>query len=480
MSGPTIRLHGPIPAQLEQALVASGGVLVTQHGEAQVELVGGVSEALALDEHQRERAWVLVEAVAEWIDAAPAELRDAVGNARWVLCGCERDRALLETWLPEVSPRVVVVPEGQQLSAWASRLVATTFPEPDVLGHLQRPLRVVFAGHDLGFLNGLIRYLQGMPAVEIRLDHVKVFTQQDEERSASFVEWADVVFCEWLSPVAAWYSRHRRDDQRLIVRLHRMELYNHWTDLVDINSVDQIVCVSPHYRRLTMQRTGWPENKVTYVPNYVDVSHFDRSKLVGARRTLGFIGVVPSRKRLDLALDIVERLRQEDPDWVLFVKGKLWWDYPWNWRNESERMHASEVLHRIQSSSALANGVVFDSHGADVATWLRKVGYVLSTSDDESFHLAPAEGMASGALPVIRSWAGAGTIYASEWLHDDVDDMSSWILDVSEDDAAWAEHSIKARSQVARSIDVEVVASQLLRVMVDNPTEPLSGEPMIS
>ena len=37
---------------------------------------------------------------------------------------------------------------------------------------------------------------------------------------------------------------------------------------------------------------------------------------------------------------------------------------------------------------------------------LRGVDWVLSTSDDESFHLSPAEGMASGAVPAVLPWPG--------------------------------------------------------------------------
>jgi hypothetical protein len=61
--------------------------------------------------------------------------------------------------------------------------------------------------------------------------------------------------------------------------------------------------------------------------------------------------------------------------------------------------------------------VVFDDAGPDVAAWLRRVGFMLSTSDDESFRVAPAEGMASRAVTVFRHWPGAETIYDMRWIH---------------------------------------------------------------
>ena len=68
------------------------------------------------------------------------------------------------------------------------------------------------------------------------------------------------------------------------------------------------------------------------------------------------------------------------------------------------RRRPTRDLQRIQTSRAVAGRGRLRQFGPDVGTWLRRIGFILSTSDDESFHLAPAEGMASGAVPVIRSW----------------------------------------------------------------------------
>ena len=55
----------------------------------------------------------------------------------------------------------------------------------------------------------------------------------------------------------------------------------------------------------------------------------DRRKLEGARHHLGVIGIVPARKRLDLALDVLEELRREDDRYLLFVKSSMPWDHWW-------------------------------------------------------------------------------------------------------------------------------------------------------
>ena len=127
---------------------------------------------------------------------------------------------------------------------------------------------------------------------------------------------------------------------------------------------------------------------------------------------------MPSRKRIDLALDVLEELRRDDERYMLYVKSGMPWDHWWIWQKPEERGHYAAALHRIQRSPLLRGAVVFDEAGRDVPAWLRRVGFVLSTSDDESIHVAPIEGMVSGAVPVIRHWPGAETVYDTRWIHE--------------------------------------------------------------
>ncbi len=280
-----------------------------------------------------------------------------------------------------------------------------------------RLLKVGVAGHDLRFFSRILEYLGNMPGLDVRLDHWPALAEHDEAESGALARWADVVICEWCGPNAIWYSRHKRPGSRLLVRLHRFELYSRYVHEVDIAAVDQVVCVSPHYSRLASELAGWPAGKVVTVPNWVDAAQLDRPKLEGAHHHLGIVGVVPARKRLDLALDVLAELRATDERYMLYVKSTMPWDHWWIWKQASERAHYAAAARRIQRDPLLRGGVVFDRAGPDVAAWLRMVGFVLSTSDDESFHVAPAEGMASRAVPVVRNWPGAQTIYDPRWIH---------------------------------------------------------------
>jgi glycosyltransferase involved in cell wall biosynthesis len=327
-------------------------------------------------------------------------------------------------------------------------------------------LRVAVAGHDLKFFAPILAFLNDLPGLEVRVDHWAGLGRHSAQDSMALARWADVVICEWCGPNAIWYSRHKRRGARLIVRLHRFELSAGYANLVNIKAVDQVVCVSRHYARLCRERVGWPADKVVTIANAVDAGQLDRPKLEGAQHHLGVIGIVPSRKRFDLALDVLEELRRDDDRYVLSVKSGMPWDHWWVWRKPEERAHYTMALRRIQRSPLLRGAVVFDEAGPDVAAWLRRVGFVLSTSDDESFHVAPAEGMASRAVPVLRHWPGAETIYDTRWIHRTPADMAHAIATLAA--SGWQQAGDLAHEQAAGAFAVDRVLGSWLDLLTED------------
>jgi len=338
-------------------------------------------------------------------------------------------------------------------------------------------LKVVVAGHDLKFFTPLLDYLRLQPDLEVRLDKWAALGKHDAGASRELAGWADVVVCEWCGPNAVWYSKHKRRGSRLLVRLHRFELTSPYPAQVKIGAVSQVVCVSRHYARLTREQTGWPEAKVVTVPNGIDVAQLDRPKLDGARFHLGLIGIVPSRKRLDLALDVLEELRREDDRYLLFIKSGMPWEHWWVWQNPAERDHYASALRRVQRSPLLRGAVVFDDAGPDVAAWLRRIGFMLSTSDDESFHVAPAEGMASRAVPVLRHWPGAETIYDMRWIHRSPADMAAAIAALG-DEADRRRAGDEAYAQAAAAFNLPGVC-EAWRGLLTTDLDPAVPGPML-
>jgi glycosyltransferase involved in cell wall biosynthesis len=345
--------------------------------------------------------------------------------------------------------------------------LTSAFPVVPELAARPKPLRVLVASHDLKFFGRIKDFLSALPGVELRLDLWPTMTTHDERTSRALNRWADVVICEWCGPNAIWYSQHKRPGQRLIVRLHRTELYNTYPSKVAIEAVDRVVCVSSLYATLTAELAGWPRDKIVVIPNSVDVGQLDRPKLADAQWSVGFIGLAPiERKRFDRALEILSMLRQRDPRFRLVVKTKMPWEYPWIWAEPVERELTSRALYRLRHDPTIRDAVSFDGFGADVGSWLRGVGFLVSSSEDESFHLAPAEGMASGAVPVIINWPGADAIYSPQWIHSSTEEMAEFI-DSAVSSGQWGELGRQAKAEVEAAFRVEKVCHEWARLLID-------------
>jgi hypothetical protein len=283
-------------------------------------------------------------------------------------------------------------------------------------------IKVVFAGHDLKFAKLIIDYLELTGNYEIRLDQWKGHNVHDEDHSKDCVKWADLVVCEWGLGNAVWYSDNKLPGQKLIVRMHRQEVQTVYPKQFNLDNIEKIIAISPYVYEEFYRVFKLPREKMTMIYNVVDSNMMDQEKEGDSRYNLGFIGMSPKMKRLDLAIDILEKLWQKDSRYKLFIKGKLPQEYPWLWNKEHEREYYEKLFNRI-NEAPWKSAVVFDGFGSDIPNWLKKIGYVLSTSDFESFHLAPSEGAASGAVPLILKWDGSDTIYPKHFLFNSVDDI---------------------------------------------------------
>lgn len=273
-----------------------------------------------------------------------------------------------------------------------------------------RPLRILVAGHDQKFWNPIQTRLIACGQYEFREDFWPGHDMHDPGRSEHLLEWADVIVAEWALGNAVYYSKRKRSHQRMFIRLHLQERETEFPAKINYQNVDKIVFVSDHLLCECVARFPIPKNKAVVIGNGVDLARFYHQKLPGSEFNLGMVGVVPMRKRLDRAVDTLRVLLQFDNRYTLHIKGPNPDSYNWLWARNAERDYYTELYRRINSSS-LRNRVIFDPPGNDVADWLTGIGYLLSPSDFESFHVAVVEGISSGATPIVWNWDGANAIY---------------------------------------------------------------------
>lgn len=291
--------------------------------------------------------------------------------------------------------------------------------------------RLLAAGHSFPFLDGILALARAGGA-EVREDRWQHHATHEEEGSRAALAWADTILCEWCMGNAIWYSRHVGGDQRLVVRFHRMELETDYPASVDLDRVDALVFVAEHVRAQACARYGWPDDhpSLRVVPNAVDGDALARPKLPGSEFAIGMIGIVPMLKRLDLALDVLERVRARDDRFHLVLKGRGPWEFPWMERRPEERRFYAAAFGRIERSPLLRGAVRLEPFGDDVPDYLRTVGWMLSPSDVEGHAVGLAEAMASGCVPVVLERAGALEQYPAAWVHAGADEAAAAILAV--------------------------------------------------
>jgi glycosyltransferase involved in cell wall biosynthesis len=318
-----------------------------------------------------------------------------------------------------------------------------------------RKIRVGVSGHDLKFWYPLQAALEATGRYEFREDVWTGHDTHDAANSQALLEWADVLVAEWALANAVYYSRHKRPQQRLIVRLHLQERGTDFPAEIDYSNVERVVFVGEHILRECVEKFAIPPGICTVLGNFVDVARYSLPKFGGAEYTLGIIGTAPARKRLDLAVDTLELLLRHDDRYCLRVKGASPASIHWLWARSAERDYYQQVYSRI-NSGPLRHKVIFDPQGSDVHHWLQMVGSILSPSDFESFHMAVSEGAASAAVPVVWSWEGASEIYPEFPLVGSPEEAAA-LIDFHNRSAAGPRYREQVREVIRARYDRDVI-----------------------
>ncbi|MDK2970648.1 MAG: hypothetical protein PWP23_403 [Candidatus Sumerlaeota bacterium] len=337
-----------------------------------------------------------------------------------------------------------------------------------ILRHPKK-INLLFAGHDFKFLTPLIERCQASELYDVRLEHHQGHHLTDTKEAERNLAWANVIFCEWALGNAVWYSHHKRDDQRLLVRLHLQEMWaRERLDFIyrtDWSRVDKLVLITQHI--YDWMRAQFPvlRDRAALVYNPIDATGAlaagveQKRQDTAARHTLGFVGMVPARKRIDLAVAILQELLRHDDAYTLRIKGNRPEDYPWMHARKSEMEWYDTVYHAIDQAG-LRDRVFFDPHGPDMPQWYARVGHILSVSDFEGSHQAVAEGMAAGCVPAIRNWTGADRIYPPKYVASTVATLADMIRRHTAPEAFAAESAYAANFSQTR-FDNAVIGARL-------------------
>ncbi|MHC9035395.1 glycosyltransferase, partial [Cobetia marina] len=329
---------------------------------------------------------------------------------------------------------VALYSRAARMSYDAYKRFAKTVNHGEIVERLlqRKNTTILFAGHDLKFLTDTINAYQEDDNFQVLIDQWQGHTRHDETESLAKLGQADIIFCEWGLGNIRWYSQHKKAGQRLVVRIHLQEnCQPQYLQEADREKIDRYIFIAPYRYEEFVEMHELPRDRAKLVFNTVHVDKFNLPKHPEAQYTLGFVGIVPWRKRFDKALELFDKLWHKDNRFTLRVKGKLPEDFPWMKTNPNfrEELALYDELYKKIEQAPWRDNVFFDGHGNDMPEWYKKIGYIVSTSDFEGSHQAVAEGMASGAIPLMLPWAGAETVYPKDFVFSDVDEMVGFVME---------------------------------------------------
>tara|TARA_B110001452_G_scaffold267604_1_gene278399 strand:+ start:4802 stop:10123 length:5322 start_codon:yes stop_codon:yes gene_type:complete len=287
------------------------------------------------------------------------------------------------------------------------------------------PSTILIAGHDLKFAMPLVEVMKEM-GIRVLVDKWDNHNKFDAEISKNLLTQADAVWCEWALGNVEWYSKMIQGDTPLFVRYHLQERNLEYLQSSNQENISHISFVCDYYRKNAISINQISETvKTSVIPNLLEMdSNYVRKN---DNYTIGFVGMVPLRKRIDLALDLLEELLYSDDRYSLKVVGKGPDDYKWLLNRPEEKEYYDLISKRLESNPILASKVEFLGFVDDISEFYCSVGHVISTSDFESFHLTLADGPILGATAHTLPWNGAKDIYNDLWLSEDIHSMAKEI-----------------------------------------------------
>jgi glycosyltransferase involved in cell wall biosynthesis len=278
---------------------------------------------------------------------------------------------------------------------------------------------------------------------------------------------ADVVVADWADKGALWASLELPAGARMVVRVHSADVLSAGVHLVDWSRVSDVICVSEHLRQVFLALLGerTAHLRVHVIPNVIAPPP-SQPHAPADGRTIAMVGWGQKVKDPAMALDILAALRTRDPAWRLRLIGA-----DFGPSNSALVNDYSTAFRRRAVKPDLLESIDFVPQTDDVPRALAGSSFILSTSVRESFHIGAMEGIAAGAVPVIREWPafakyhGAAGLFPSWAIFDTVDEAVEiiWSLrDPAERQAALE----RARESMRAVLDGQRAIEQLLDVIL--------------
>ncbi len=379
------------------------------------------------------------------------------------------------TWQKAIQPLPVRHDQHQSCSRKKKRVLVIAGAYPKFMGPVAASLeqRADVNVLDLGALDRTYGTVSVAPSeVGRRLGLQAQILDQPEVLPVleNAMSEADVVFVDWADKGALLASQLVSGDTKMVIRFHGIDTLSPWQFMIDWSRVSDVAFVSEHLRDFVVPLLGEKimDCGIHILPNAVDFKRFEGLKTDDAHRRLGMVGWGQRVKDPLWAVEVLALLRKQDSRWKMRLIGN---DFPVSSPRYTEAHYAERFRARITKDD-VRDGLEFVGFTKQLPKHLCGIGFAISSSVRESFHIGAMEMVASGAVPVIRNWPtyreyrGAANIFGEKAVVETPEQAAERILQFA-DRQFWEEEvSGETREKLVQRFSQESLVSTYLDVVL--------------
>jgi len=243
-------------------------------------------------------------------------------------------------------------------------------------------------------------------------------------------EWADLIWCEFAQPPFQ-FVLNIVPEKHIIVRLHRIELYNPYIYTLNWSAVNMLIFSAEHVKEIfyeKLKESKLPEGGLNIknkpMADIVIPTNIINPKVFSFVQRdfkppykICMIGRVAEIKRV---YDFIQWFKDVDNRFILNIGTQ---GINWNTDYSMDVKNLVEDDDRISFIPQFANAQA-------VATFMKSQDIIVSHSRNEGSHVSIMEAMATGCYPLISNWKGAEVVYPPENIYHSpnefFDKINSW------------------------------------------------------
>ena len=284
------------------------------------------------------------------------------------------------------------------------------------------------------FATPILNYINNNSASELVIER----TINKNKLLAAFKSlFYKTIWVEWASHNAINVSNILRSSQKLVVRLHRYEMYNEkYMKKIRWEKVDRLIFVNPELEKIFRQKINKFVKTVT-IPNAIDIEKFDYFEPSSKNSLLAYSHSFHPVKGYNNLLKTFAKIINANPNFSLTIAAK----------KPTSLIHIKNYneCKKIILNSNLKNKAFLHeiTEDREIPTLLKNHNGIISYSDIESFHYSFAEGLLSGLQGFCNGWRKLNPYnFWNTWCYKNEQKFVEGILQ-------WGELSLSERKKIS-------------------------------